>query len=99
MLLKFTARSESDWNFSDGIIGGLHSPDTAHVSDIVSVLMVTRSVAAADSARVRQGELVKDITKLQEEVNDTKLQQEKQINEIKEEVINEMKKDITTSLE
>lgn len=58
-----------------------------------------RNVAVADAACTRQGGLLRDISKLEDEVKDTKLAQDEEIKGIREEVINNIKKDITEGLE
>jgi len=56
-------------------------------------------VAVADAACTRQGGLFRDISKLEDEVKSTKLAQDEEIKGIREEVINNIKKDITEGLE
>ena len=61
--------------------------------------MITRSVAVADTARARQGELLRAISKLQDNVKGTKVAQDKKIKEVREMVTKDVKKDITKMVE
>jgi len=102
MPLRFATRLKSDGNPSDDCIRDISaecSPNTTNIPDIVSTLATARSVAAADAACILQEELARDISKLQDEVKGVKLAQDEEIKGIHEEVINNVKKDITKGLE
>jgi len=61
--------------------------------------VITRSVAVADTTRARQGELLRDISKLHDTVKGTKVAQDKKIKEIREAVTKDVKKDVTKMVE
>ena len=56
-------------------------------------------MAVADAACTRQGGLFRNISKLQDQVKGAKLAQDEEIKGIREEVINNVKEDITKGLE
>ena len=88
-------------DFSDDIIGDLDtrcSKDTTRVPDVVSILVTTRTVAAANVELIRQGDLLQDISILQDEIRGTKLAQDAQIKKINDEVKNDVKKEIAKIL-
>ena len=61
--------------------------------------MIVRSVAVADTARTQQGELLRDISKLHDNVKGTKVAQDKKFKEIREVVTKDVKKDVTKMVE
>lgn len=88
-------------DFSNDIIGDLDtqcSKDTTRVPVVVSALVITRTVAAANVKHIRQGDLLQDISILQDEIRGTKLAQDAQIKKINDEVKNEVKTEIAKML-
>lgn len=85
---------------SGGVIGRLGaSPDTANFPDAVSALTIIRCVAVPNIAYTRQGGLLQDIFQFQEEVKGIKLAQDTKIEELRDSVKNDLKKEIAEVLE
>ena len=88
--------------YSEGLIEDLGAgfpSSVAHVPNVVSTLKIARCVAVANVACVGQGEVLKEISRLQNDVNGIKLAQDKQVKGLKNHVQNNLKVEIARLLE
>lgn len=65
---------------------------------MASARMITRSVAIADTAFIRQSDLLQDVSRLQDEITAVRLAQDTEIKEIKDKVKVDLKEDIAKML-
>ena len=87
---------------SDDIVDDLDtelSSPAVGVPDGVSTLITTQCVAAADVACARQEELAQEISKLRNDIEEIQLAQGAQIKEIRDQVKDDLKTEITEMVE